>query len=300
MKDLDLTTLRLFVEVCDSKSIKRVAEREQIDASAITKRLAKLEDQLQTVLLKRVRQGIDATPDGALICEKARRLVNDARQLSDDLLKRKSGLSGLVTIASHTSSMSSVLPDDLALFMHLHAHDSIQITVKETTSKDAVQMVRDGSAQFAIVWDFTETSELQHLNYYSDVVAAVMSPRHPLAMRSAIRYEELVSYDQIADKHTKHTEAMLQRSGVVQASARFVLHLETQQSAMRMAAHGLGVYVCHTNSAKLQAAHLGLIVVPICDSWARMRVKLVFQTNLFNPLAKAMIDHLGHQHNETL
>ena len=61
MKDLDLTTLRLFVEVCDAKSIKRVAEREQIDASAITKRLAKLEEQLQTRLLKRVRQGVEAT-----------------------------------------------------------------------------------------------------------------------------------------------------------------------------------------------------------------------------------------------
>jgi DNA-binding transcriptional LysR family regulator len=67
MKDLDLTTLRMFVEVCDAQSIKRVAEREQVDASSITKRLAKLEDQLQTQLLKRVRQGVQATPEGALL-----------------------------------------------------------------------------------------------------------------------------------------------------------------------------------------------------------------------------------------
>ena len=93
MNDLDLTTLRLFVAVCDARSIKRVAELEQVDASAVTKRLAKLEKQLQTRLLKRVRQGVEATPEGALFSEQARRLVMDARKLSDSLLQRKSGLS---------------------------------------------------------------------------------------------------------------------------------------------------------------------------------------------------------------
>ena len=83
MKDLDLTTLRLFVEVCDSKSIKRVAERAQVDASSLTRRLTKLEEQLETRLLKRVRQGVEATPEGALFSEQARRLVMDARKLSD-------------------------------------------------------------------------------------------------------------------------------------------------------------------------------------------------------------------------
>jgi DNA-binding transcriptional LysR family regulator len=297
MKDLDLTTLRLFVEVCDAKSIKRVAEREQIDASAITKRMAKLEEQLQTPLLKRVRQGVEATPEGALFSEQARRLVNDARKLSDNLLQRKSGLSGTVTVASHMGSVSSVLPDDLALFMQLHAHEAVQLNVKEAISKDAVQMVRDGRAQIAVVWDNTETSDLQHVDYYSDVVSAVMTHAHPLAQRLAVRYEELMAYKIIADKHSKHTEALLQRSGGITAdNARFAMQVETQQSALRMTAHGLGIYVCQAKAAQLQAAHLGLVVVPLSDSWARIRIKVVYLSNVFSPLTKALVDHLAHQH----
>lgn len=297
MKDLDLTTLRLFVEVCDAKSIKRVAEREQIDASAITKRLAKLEEQLQTRLLKRVRQGVEATPEGALFSEQARRLVNDARKLSDALLQRKSGLSGTVTVASHMGSVSSVLPDDLALFMQLHAHEAVQLNMKETISKDAVQMVRDGRAQIAVVWDNTETSDLQHVDYYNDVVAAVMTKTHPLAQRTEVRYEELTPYKFIADKHTRHSEALLQRSGGINAdNARFVVQVETQQSALRMAAHGLGIYVCQTQAAQLQADTLGLVVIPLSDNWARIRIKVVYLSNVFSPLTKALVDHLAHQH----
>lgn len=301
MKDLDLTTLRLFVEVCDTKSIKRVAEREQIDASAITKRLAKLEEQLQTRLLKRVRQGVEATPEGALFSEQARRLVNDARQLSDNLLQRKSGLNGLVTVASHMGSVSSVLPDDLALFMQLHAHESVQLSVKEAISKDAVQMVRDGRAQVAVVWDNTETSDLQHVDYYTDVVSAVMTKEHPLAQRSVVRYEELMAYKIIADKHSKHTEALLRRSGGITAdNARFAMQVETQQSALRMTAHGLGIYVCQAKAAQLQADHLGLVVVPISDSWACIRIKVVYLSNVLSPLTKALVDHLAHQHKATV
>lgn len=301
MKDLDLTTLRLFVEVCDAKSIKRVAEREQIDASAITKRLAKLEEQLQTRLLKRVRQGVEATPEGALFSEQARRLVNDARQLSDNLLQRKSGLNGLVTVASHMGSVSSVLPDDLALFMQLHAHESVQLSVKEAISKDAVQMVRDGRAQVAVVWDNTETSDLQHVDYYTDVVAAVMTKEHPLAQRSVVRYEELMAYKIIADKHSKHTEALLRRSGGITAdNAHFAMQVETQQSALRMTAHGLGIYVCQAKAAQLQADHLGLVIVPLSDSWARIRIKVVYLSNVLSPLTKTLVNHLAHQHKATI
>lgn len=300
MKDLDLTTLRLFVEVCDAQSITRVAERSQMDASSINRRLAKLEEQLQTPLLKRVRQGVVATPEGALLSEQARRLVVDARKLSETLLHRKSGLSGTVTVASHMGSVSSVLPDDLALFMQLHARESVQLNVKEAISKDAVQMVRDGRAQVAVVWDNTETSDLQHVDYYTDVVAAVMSQDHPLAKYTVVRYEDVRAYDLIADKHTKHSEALLQRSGGVKGdNARFVVQVETQQSALRMTAHGLGIYVCQTLTAQRQAEHLGLVVVPLSDSWARIRVKVVYLSNVFSPLTKALVAHLAHQHKST-
>ena len=297
MKDLDLTTLRLFVDVSDTKSIKRVADREKIDASAITKRFSKLEEQLQTTLLKRIRQGVEVTPEGALFSEQARRLVNDARRLTENLSRRNNALSGVVTVASHMSSMSSVLTDDLAMFMKLHQHESVQLIVKESISKDAVQMVRDGRADLAVVWDNTETSDLQHVDYYKDLIIAVVHKGHPLANRKEVNYEELVAYDLVADKHTKHTEAMLQRSGgITCGDARIVVQVESSQSAIRMAAKGIGIYISQQKIAQLQVSNLGFVMLPISDSWTRVRVKLVYKSNLFSPVAKALIDHLAHQH----
>ena len=48
MRDLDLTTLRLFVAVCETGNIARAGEQASIVGSAISKRLSQLEAQLGT------------------------------------------------------------------------------------------------------------------------------------------------------------------------------------------------------------------------------------------------------------
>ena len=296
MKDLDLTTLRLFVQVCDAQSIKRVAEREQVDASSITKRLAKLEEQLQTSLLKRVRQGVQATPEGDLLSEHARRLLNDAQRISDKFMQRNKQLTGTLTIASHMGSMSSILTDDLASFMLLHDQESVQLIVKEMLSKDVVQMVRDGRAILGVVWDNTETSDLQYANYYSDQFVAVMKKNHPLSDRQSLSHEEITQFNLVGDKHTRHTELLLQRAGGIHSdNSRIVVQLDSTQSALRMAVKGVGIYVCQKKVAETLSQDKGVVAVPINNSWANLRVKIIFKTNMTSTLAKALIDHLVNQ-----
>ena len=299
MKDLDLTTLRMFVEVCDAQSIKRVAEREQVDPSSITKRLSKLEDQLKTQLLKRGRQGVQATPEGALLSEQARRLLKEAQNLSDKFMQRNVRLTGKLTIASHMSSMSSVLTNDLASFMLMHGHASVHLSVKEMVSKDVVQTIRDGRATVGVVWDNTETSNLQHVDYYSDRLAAGMTKGHPLAQRASVSYEELTPYDLVGDKHTRHTEVLLRRSGGIKSDdGRFVVQVETTHSAIRMAAQGVGIYVCQIKTAEALGPDKDIAIVPLSNKWANVRVKIIYKTDLLSALGKAVIDHLAYQHTD--
>ena len=62
---IDLTSLQLFVAVCELGSIGRAAEREYIAASAVSKRLSDLEAAVDTALL--YRHSV-VTPKGAALC----------------------------------------------------------------------------------------------------------------------------------------------------------------------------------------------------------------------------------------
>ena len=55
---IDLTSLQLFVAVCELGSIGKAAEREFIAASAVSKRLSDLEATLGTALLYRHPRGV--------------------------------------------------------------------------------------------------------------------------------------------------------------------------------------------------------------------------------------------------
>ena len=65
---IDLTSLQLFVAVCELGSIGKAAEREFIAASAVSKRLSDLEAALSTPLLYRHTRGVALTPAGKACC----------------------------------------------------------------------------------------------------------------------------------------------------------------------------------------------------------------------------------------
>ena len=75
MRDLDLTTLRLFVAVCETRNMARAGEQEHIVASAISKRLAQLEETVGATLLERRRRGVIPTPAGEMVLAHARAML---------------------------------------------------------------------------------------------------------------------------------------------------------------------------------------------------------------------------------
>ncbi len=297
MKDFDLTTLRLFVAVCTVKSIKRVAEREQVDASAITKRIAKLEDQLQLPLIKRVRQGVEPTPAGSILCEQASKLVSDAQKIALTLTQSKTALTGTLTLAANSANVASVLTDDLASFLSLTDQRNVQIIANEMMSKDVVQAVRDGRATMGIIWDNTETSGLQSTEYYHDRIAVVMNQKHTLSNAAELKFADALKFDMVTTKNSRYSEALLQRTGVIAAERmRSRLEVSTWEAALRAAAHGIGLFFCSEKLARIYADAWGLQVIPLADSWNHQVQKIIYPTGLVNPLAMQLMVHLSHRH----
>lgn len=85
MKDLDLTTLRLFVAACDLGNIARAGEQQHIGSSAISKRMALLEEQVQAPLLERHRRGVAPTAAGLMLLEHARAMLASADRAARDM-----------------------------------------------------------------------------------------------------------------------------------------------------------------------------------------------------------------------
>ena len=147
MRDLDMTSLRLFVTVCETRNIARAGERVNLAGSAISKRLAQLEDHLGVRLLVRRRPGVEPTPAGETLLEHAHTLLGNAERLAHDLGSYAAGVKGQVRVLASASALAESLADDVASFLRQPEHAAIQIHIEERQSRDVVRGVRDGVAR---------------------------------------------------------------------------------------------------------------------------------------------------------
>ena len=84
-RKFDLTSLQLFVAVCECKSIAQAAEVENITASAISKRVTQLEQLAGAPLVVRTRSGVAPTKAGNTLLEHARKILRNLDQIERDL-----------------------------------------------------------------------------------------------------------------------------------------------------------------------------------------------------------------------
>lgn len=75
LRQIDLSSLDLFVLICEHGSIARAAEQGGMVASAVSKRVAELESLARTPLLLRHARGVRPTPAGELLLEHARTIL---------------------------------------------------------------------------------------------------------------------------------------------------------------------------------------------------------------------------------
>src|SRR6478735_5728250 len=183
---IDLTSLQLFVAVCELGSIGRAAEREFIAASAVSKRLSDLEATLQTPLLYRHTRGVNLTPAGESLLHHARSVLFSLEKMQAELSEYADGVRGHVRIHASISAVVQFLPEDLGRF--IQAHPEVKIDLEEHLSTEVVRAVQEGAADLGVcnTGVLAEGHELQVRPYRQDQLVLIVPSRHALAKRKSV------------------------------------------------------------------------------------------------------------------
>jgi len=295
VRDLDLTTLRLFVSVCQLGNIARAGEKANIVGSAISKRLAQLEDQVGTPLLVRRRHGVVPTPAGQTLLEHSRAMLDSAARIESDMQNFAAGARGQVRILASVSAMTESLADDVAAFLQLPAHRNIQVDMEDRVSPEIVRGVRDGHASLGVCWDAADIGAMQSRPYRSDHLCVVLPARHPLAGRKRLRFEETLEFEQVSLPVNSAVQVMLQREASAHGKAlRQRVVVTNFEAALRVVRAGLAVGIVPREVAQVQAQAYGLRLVALQERWAERRFIICFRdAQLLSPAAQLLVEHLA-------
>lgn len=290
MRDLDLTSLRLFVRVCEAGSITRVAEHANLVGSAISKRLAALEESLGQRLLVRRRRGVEPTAAGQALLLRAQAILAQCDGIERDMGEHGVGVRGTVRVAATASAIAVGLADDVARFLREPGHQHIRIELEEALSSDVVRHVAEGAAPIGVCWDAADFHGLQTRAYRTDWLAIVTAREHRLAGKASLRF-----LDTLDDEHVCMPAAaavtMVLRRAAAQAGRqlRQRVTVSNLDSMLRVVQAGLAISVVPMEAALSYADARQLAVVPLADAWSQRRFAICTRPGQGVPAAAELV-----------
>lgn len=316
---IDLTSLQLFVAVCELGSIGRAAEREFIAASAVSKRLSDLETAVDTPLLYRHSRGVTLTPAGESLLHHARTVLFGLERMQGELSEYADGVRGHVRMHANISAIFQFLPEDLGAFARLHSQ--IKIDLQEHLSSAVLHAVQEGAADLGICnLGHASTAPapalaesplaeapgataaaprsaagLQSRPYRTDRLMLVVPQGHALAARDSIAFEEVLDWD-IVGLHANSSISLAMRAAAATAGRTLRQRIQvTGLDAMcRMIDNGLGVGLLPDRAFELMQSVGRLHAVPLTDAWAHRELRVVARDFDALPVtARLLVEHLA-------
>lgn len=289
---LDPVSLRLFVTVVEAGSIAAAAEREHIAAAAVSKRVAELEELLQTPLLTRSNKGVEATAAGSALRNMARAALHELENIQVSMREYASGVRGRVRVYANISNITQFLPVSIRTF--LARHPDVQIQLEEKISVHMPRQVVENEADVCVFTEGVPTPGLEVFPYRSDRLVVITPEKHPLARRKAVTIADTLDYDYVG----LHTGSLIiawamQSAAQLDRTLKIRVQVTSYDALCVMVSQELGIGLIPEAVVTPFLKSLRLRKVRLNEPWAERRFVIGVRSYEGLPAAaKLFVDHL--------
>ncbi|MEG8179424.1 LysR family transcriptional regulator [Nocardia terpenica] len=191
MTDLDLAAIRSFVATVDEGQFSHAAVVLGLTQQAVSKRIAKLENQLGVSLFHRVPTGVIVTPAGRRLLPHARSLL----ALADEAITTVRDEPRPLRVASQGARQAET--QSMRFYLHRHPDRDVELVMSNlsVTARDALASGRvDAALARAHGGPQTMPFEIGAAAAYLEPLHIFVGKDHPLAAHTVVRLAELTAY----------------------------------------------------------------------------------------------------------
>lgn len=186
---MEFEQLRYFLKVAEHSNFTRAAEDVGISQPALSRSVAKLEQELGQPVFERQTRQLALTDAGKLLQLKAQQiltLVEDTKaEITDD------GVSGKIRVAAIPTIAPYFLPRVLRDFAT--DYPEARVTVREDTTENLLKAVTDGAVDVAVLARPIEARYLDVQDLFEEELLLVLPTEHDLAQKKQIRFSDIES-----------------------------------------------------------------------------------------------------------
>lgn len=184
---MEIEQLRQFLKVAETGNFTRAAEQIGLSQPALSRSIARLEEELGQPLLERQSRKVALTDAGHLLQARALRIValmeDTKAEISDD------GQSGRIRLGAIPTIAPFFLPEMLSPFAE--NLPKAQITVQEDTTDNLLRRCLQGEIDLAILALPIAVKHLEIETLFEEELLLVLPVDHPLVAKKQIRVSDV-------------------------------------------------------------------------------------------------------------
>ena len=181
--------MRHFIKVAEYENFTKAADQVGMSQPAISRSIARLEEELGQPLFERQTRRVVLTDAGTLLLARAQQilsLVADVKaEIGDD------GQTGVVRVAAIPTIAPYFLPKFLRQVREEFPHASV--VVREDTTDKLLKKLADGAIDVAVLARPVDAKHLQIEDLFEEELLLLMSAEHPLCGKKLVRMADVES-----------------------------------------------------------------------------------------------------------
>ncbi|HEV2363539.1 MAG TPA: LysR family transcriptional regulator [Caulobacteraceae bacterium] len=187
---MELRQLRYFKTIADARSFVRGADHLHVAQSALSRSIAKLEEEVGCPLFVRHSDGVTLTDAGALLYEHCERVLRQVQQLKDEMAADLRTPRGPVTLGA-VPSLQSRLTSPVAARC-IKAFPEVRLTVVQETSVRLREGVLAGQLDLVVCSTLAPMQGLRCVPLFSENMFLIYRDRDGAALGPDVTIENLV------------------------------------------------------------------------------------------------------------
>src|SRR6202034_3075472 len=281
---MDIHQLETFLAVAEEKGFSRAANRLHRTQPAVSQVVRKLESDLGEVLFERSARDGALTPAGEVLCEYARRMLALRGEAVSAMAELKSLDRGRLLIAANEFTCLYLLP---VLDRFRRLCPQIGVSIQRSLASKIPDDLLQRTVEIGILSFRPEGDLFKSIAVYTDELAFVVNPDHPLAREKGVAIEDLG-----AESFVAHNVPSPVRRQVVAAFQKHKtpLHMGVElpslEAIKRFVALGNGVALVPGLTVQPELARGELVQVAVTELKIARRLWLVHR-------ARATLSHAG-------
>lgn len=205
----ELSGMKAFVTIAELSSFSKAAESLSLTQPALTKKIKKIEDNLNIMLFERTTRKITLTPAGKVLLPQAKSLIASLDAAIFNINGLTSNLHDTVTLSCIPTAVFYFLPRTIVEFHK--RYPNIKVRIYEQGIETCMDSVRKGDVDFGINMDFITFPDVDFVPLVNEPFVLACRQDHPLANRKLVEWRELATQTLIGVRKSSGNRQLIEK-----------------------------------------------------------------------------------------